>query len=213
MPQRGAPDPAAFIAENLPLQPVPAVPEIVLHGAHPGSGLSRLVGYEGAPPYWAYRWAGGTVLARHLLDRPDTVRGRTVLDLGAGSGLVGIAAMKAGAAAVVASEIDAFARLALESNARANGVVISAILGDLLDGAPLPGVDLVAVGDLFYAPDLAARVTAFLHICVMAGAIVLVGDPGRAYLPQDRLRPVAHYAVPDYGAGGAVAPSTVFAFM
>src|SRR5690349_2477456 len=97
---------SAFIRERMPLAPVPAVPEIVLHTAHPASGLRRLYGDDpdAPPPYWAYQWAGGTVLARHILDHPGTVRGRRVLDLGAGSGIVAIAAGKSGASAVTASE-------------------------------------------------------------------------------------------------------------
>ena len=205
---------------NLLVAPVPSVPEIRLYTAHPASGLWRLAGDdtnddegEDTPPYWAYQWAGGLVLARHILDRPETVRGLRVLDLGAGSGLVGIAAAKAGARSVLAAEIDINGIAAIGLNAALNGVAVTTI-GDDLTGGPPPEVDIVLVGDLFYAPDLAEQVTPFLERCVAAGIAVLVGDPGRAHLPQTRLRMVAEYAVADVGSGNAVAkkPSTVFAF-
>jgi predicted nicotinamide N-methyase len=211
-------DPAGFIEKNLRLQPAPALPEIRLYAAHAGSRLRRLVeagpaGTAAHPPYWAYHWAGGTVLARHFLDQPQTVAGRRVLDLGAGSGVVGIAAMKAGAASVLAAEIDGNGRAAIGLNAIANGVCL-AVTGEDLTGSEPPDVDLVAVGDLFYAPDLALAVTAFLDRCLTAGIEVLVGDPGRAHLPHRRLRRIAEYAVPDFGdaAQGPAGVSAVFAF-
>lgn len=213
MPQR--PDPAAFIRANLPLMPVPGVPEIVLHTATPASRLRLLIEADDAPPppYWAYRWAGGTVLARYVLDHPESVAGRHVLDLGAGSGIVGIAAAKSGASKVSASEIDPNGMAALGLNAVANGVSITPIAGDLTGGEP-PDVDIVLVGDLFYAPDLAKRVTALLDRCLGCGMVVLVGDPGRAHLPSWRLRPLAEYAVADFGEGPDAPrrPSTVFRF-
>jgi predicted nicotinamide N-methyase len=208
-------DPAGFIKANMRLQPVPAVPQIRLYTAHPASNLWRLTGKrgEGPPPYWAYVWAGGAVLARHFLDRPESVRGRRVLDLGAGGGIVGIAAMKAGAASVIAAEIDRNGIAAIGLNASANGVTIEIMHRDLTRSDPPPGIDLVAVGDLFYAAGLAKRVTRFLDNCLATGAEVLVGDPGRAFLPRARLEPVAEYAVPDFGEGGAAPkPSTVFAY-
>jgi predicted nicotinamide N-methyase len=191
------------------------VPEVRLYTAHSGSGLRRLSG-EGRlvpPPYWAYRWAGGTVLARYFLDHPDTVSSRRVLDLGAGSGIVGIAAAKAGASVVIAADTDPFAAAATRLNADLNGVSITAMTDDLTVGPP-PAVDVVAVGDLFYERDLAERVTAFLDRCLAAGMKVLVGDPGRAFLPRSRLRLVAEYAVADFGdvTDAPVKQSTVFSF-
>ena len=198
--------------------PVLSVPEIRLYTAHPASGLRRLAGAgeDGAdlpPPYWAYQWAGGAVLARHFLDRPETVRGRRVLDLGAGSGIVGIAAAKAGASQVIAAEIDPYGVAALGLNAAINDVAVTVVGHDLTAGLP-PPVDLVAVGDLFYEHDLAERVTAFLDRCLAAGIEVLIGDPGREFLPWSRLRVIAEYEVPDFGAGrnGPGEMSKVFSF-
>ncbi|MFA7415350.1 MAG: 50S ribosomal protein L11 methyltransferase [Rhizobium sp.] len=211
---------AEFIVENLALAPAAALPEISLYTAHPGSGLWRLLeagedddGADPATPYWAYRWAGGTVLARHILDRPETVGGLRVLDLGAGSGVVGIAAAKAGAATVIAADVDRNAIVATGLNARANGVEIEAVCGDLT-GGPAPDVDLVAVGDLFYDRDIAVRVTGFLDRCLAAGITVLVGDPGRAYLPHGRLRLLAEYPVPDFADPGNATrkPGLVYSF-
>lgn len=205
----------AFIRERLPLEPVPGVPEIHLHRAGPRSGLMRLA--ESDPdfgsPYWARPWGGGLALARHVLDHPETVQGKRVLDLGAGSGLVAIAAALAGASAVKAADIDPYAVTATRLNAAANGVAVEAILGDLTADGP-PDVGLMLVGDLFYDPDLATRVAAYLERCVAAGIAVLIGDPFRAYLPTDRLRIVAEYPVADYGdPSGATRAAAVFAFL
>ncbi len=181
---------------------MPGRPDIHLHLAHPGSGLHRLGDGGLDTPYWAYVWGGGLALAAHLPASPQTVAGRRVLDLGAGSGLVGIAAVKAGAAQVLASETDPHGRIALPLNALANGVRITLLQGDLLDGEP-PEVDLILVGDLFYAPDLAARVTAFLDRALTQGIEVLVGDPGRTDLPRPRLLTLAEYPVTDFGGSPA----------
>ena len=194
------PDPAKFIAQNLRLEAVPAVPEISLYTAHSASGLWRLTGREGPPPYWAYRWAGGTVLARYLLDHPEAVRGKRVLDLGAGSGIVGIAAAMMGAASVVAAEVDANGIAALMLNAAANGVAVTPIGEDLLDGPP-PDVDVVAVGDLFYEAALAERVTAF-----STGASPKGSHASSATLAGRRCRCIGwsgspSTTVPDFGGG------------
>jgi predicted nicotinamide N-methyase len=212
-------DPAEFILANTRVEPVPTIPEIRLHTAHEATGLWRLGepnadGSDPPPPYWAFPWAGGLALARHILDRPETVAGRRVLDLGAGSGLVAIAAAKAGAARVIAAEIDAYALAAIDLNAAANGVAAAVEAGDLIAGPP-PEVDLVLVGDLFYERELAERVTPFLDRCLAAGIAVLIGDPRRAYLPYARLRLIAEYPVPDVGDVESVAinPSAVFEFL
>ncbi|ARO24162.1 methyltransferase [Rhizobium sp. S9] len=203
------PDPAAFITANLPISPVPSIPEILLHTAGPASGLWRLAGRReaDAPPYWAYPWAGGVVLARHLLDRPEIVAGRRVLDLGAGSGLVAIAAAKAGAAMVTAVDVDANAIAAIGLNAAINDVTISAVAADILDTPPPEATDLIGVGDLFYDPSLALRVMAFLRLCRASRIEVLVGDPERAYLPDRELKRILTQDVADFGeaaSGGAV---------
>jgi len=201
--------PHAFIRAHLNLVPAPGVPEIQLYRAHPGSGLSRLLGEDGVQPYWAYGWAGGTVLARFLLDHPDVVAGRTVMDMGTGSGIVAIAAMKAGAAAATGVDIDPNAMAASELNAAANAVAISWVCEDRLD-APPPSTDLILVGDLFYDKTTAERLTAFLLTC---DADILVGDPGRAYLPHAHLHPIAEYDVPDFGVGHTDKPSVVYRFL
>jgi predicted nicotinamide N-methyase len=214
--RRPRPDPLQFIQANTRVCPVRSLPEIRLHTAHQATGLWRLGepeedGSDPPPPYWAFPWAGGMALARHILDRPGAVTGRRVLDLGAGSGLVAIAAAMAGASEVIAAEIDRYAVAAIGLNAAANGVAV-AVVGDDLTASPPPPVDLVAAGDLFYEHDLAARVTAFLDRCLAADIDVLIGDPGRAYLPRSRLRLLAEYRVPDVGEveDAAVKPSAAF---
>lgn len=208
------PTPDRFIRENTRLRPVPSVPEIVLHTAHEATGLWRLLDGDPdpEPPYWAFPWAGGLALARHILDRPDTVAGRRVLDLGAGGGVVAIAAAKAGARSVLAADVDPFAIAALELNAAANGVRVTAHAGDLTLGPP-PAVDVVLVGDLFYDRAVARRVAAFLDRCLVAGIDVLIGDPRRKHLPVARLGLVAEYPVPDVGdvEGSECKPAAVFA--
>ncbi|MCH3755865.1 50S ribosomal protein L11 methyltransferase, partial [Campylobacter coli] len=134
----------------------------------------------------------------YFLDHPEVVKGQRVLELGSGSGIVGIAAAKAGAIHVTAAETDGNAIAAQQLNADLNGVCLSSMHADLTAG-PVMVVDLVAVGDLFYAPDLAQRVLLFLDRCLLAGAKVLIGDPGRAHLPRERLQLIAEYAVPDFG--------------
>ena len=151
------------------------------------------------PPYWAFAWAGGQALARYLLDHPPLVAGLNVLDLGSGSGLTAIAAMRAGAAHVFASDIDALALTAIDLNSMANGVAIEAMREDLLGGPPYATdrpFDAVLVGDLFYERALASRVLAFIEAQHANGALILVGDPRRSYFPLDRFRQVAEYSVP-----------------
>ena len=224
------PDPTEFIRANMRIAPVPSLPEIRLYTPHPTSGLRRLVdphqsagaddpvepdddAPEPQPPYWAYVWAGGAVLARHILDHPQTVAGRRVLDLGAGSGLVGIAAAMAGAREVIAAEIDRNGVAAIGLNAAANGIEITVIADDITRGSP-PMVDVVLAGDVFYGQGVADRVMPFFERCLNAGVEILVGDPGRVYLPRSRLRLLAEYEVRDFGQANdsALQPSGVFRF-
>ena len=201
-----------FIRDHLPVAPVPGIPEIRLHKAVPSSGLAQLAAEDESfgSPYWAHYWAGGLALARYLLDHPEAVAGRRVLDLGAGSGLVAIAAAKAGAASVLATETDPYAVAAMRLNLALNGVAATVLRGDLTAGDP-PAVDLVLVGDLFYAPDLAEPVTAFLDRCLARGIPALIGDPWRASLPTARLTELARYDVAEAG-DHTLKPAGIFAF-
>ncbi|MBL8544814.1 MAG: methyltransferase [Hyphomonadaceae bacterium] len=206
----------AFIKANLPVLAVPSVPGIRLHKASPTSGLWRLAQADDAfeAPYWAHWWGGGVALARHVLDHPAVVADRRVIDLGCGNGIVGIAAMLAGARAVTAIDIDRYAVAVTQLNAALNGVSLTSLQRDVLDDQP-PEADIILVGDLFYDQDLAERVTASLDRCLTAGIDVLVGDPGRAALPRARLRLLAEYPGVDFG-GLSAAPdkkNAVFAFV
>lgn len=194
-------DPLAFIRENTRLLPVPHAPEIVLHVADEATALwqkteDELEAIGLPPPFWAFAWAGGQALARYVLDHPQVVAGRRVLDFASGSGLVAIAAAKAGAVHVTASDLDGFAIPAIGLNAAANGVAdrITAVRDDLIGTDP--GSAVVLAADIFYEADLAGRVTAWLAGLHARGATVLVGDPGRSYLPRDRLEQLATYEVP-----------------
>jgi predicted nicotinamide N-methyase len=193
------PDPVAFIRSETRLRPVPHAPEIFLHVADEATELwqktEEELGEIGLPPpFWAFAWAGGQALARYILDHPETVRGRRVLDFASGSGLVAIAAMKAGAAEVTACDIDSFAIAAISLNAEANGVSINPRQADIVgqDG----GWDTVLAGDICYERDLASRVVNWLYSLSQKGATVLIGDPGRSYLPKERLENLAVYEVP-----------------
>jgi predicted nicotinamide N-methyase len=192
--------PAQFIKANTRLLPVPLVPEVQLHLAEESLAIWRQTEEELGcmnvpPPWWAFAWAGGQALARYVLDNPALVAGLGVLDLGAGSGLAGIAAAKAGAARVLAADTDPFAMAAIALNAAANQVPLEATADDLL-AAPAPQLDVVLVGDLFYERPLAERVLVFLEGARSRGATVLVGDPRRSYFPKERFQPVAEYTVP-----------------
>ena len=193
-------DRQAFILANTRLLPVPLVPEVELHLAHEAMPLwqktEEELGEMGLPPpFWAFAWAGGQALARYVLDHPEAVGSQRVLDLASGSGLVGIAAMKAGAASVLAADIDRFAVEAISLNATVNGVTVEATADDLLAALP-PPVDVILVGDLFYEKGLAERLLAWLEAAREQGCEVIIGDPGRSYLPRERLVARASYQVP-----------------
>ena len=149
--------------------------------------------------FWANAWVGGQAVARYLLDHPDVVAGRRVLDVASGSGLVAIAAALAGAAAVTANDIDPYALAAVTMNARANSVAVDVRAGDLLDSSG-EDAEVVLAGDVFYSPELAGRMLAFLERAAARGARVLVGDPGRDHVPRHRLQVVTGYPVSMPGA-------------
>jgi predicted nicotinamide N-methyase len=194
-------DPIAFIRANTRLLPVPLVPEIVLHVADEAVPLwtktEDELGEAGLPPpFWAFAWAGGQALARYILDHPDHVAGKDVIDLASGSGLVAIAALKAGARSVTAFDIDAFARTAITLNATENNVAIAVRGDDLLAGVIAPVAQTILAGDIFYERDTAERAFAFLSAQAARGSTVLIGDPGRSYLPKEKLQKIAEYKVP-----------------
>ncbi|GJD36958.1 class I SAM-dependent methyltransferase [Methylobacterium aerolatum] len=198
---RACDDPDGFIRAHTRLRPVPHAPEIVLHVADEATELWQRTEEELEqiglpPPFWAFAWAGGQALARYILDTPDLVAGRRVVDFASGSGLCAIAAAKAGARSVLASDLDAFALAAIPLNAQANAVGEHIVAtGDDLLGT-VPDCDIVFAADVFYERDLAAAVTAWLLGARAAGRTVLIGDPGRTYLPRERLTCVATYSVP-----------------
>ncbi|MBB5953458.1 putative nicotinamide N-methyase [Saccharothrix tamanrassetensis] len=182
-----------FVRRHTTPAPVPLVPGIVLHTATDVTRLWETTGHPD-PPFWAFPWAGGQALARHLLDHPHTTAGKRVLDLASGSGLVAIAAATTGAAHVTANDIDPLAGAAITLNAHANHVTVHVDITDLLDTDP--DVDVVLAGDVFYDRAMAARVLPFLRRAHTAGAQVLVGDPHRAHLPRDHFEQIGTYRVP-----------------
>lgn len=193
-------DPTAFIRANTRLQPTPHAPEIALWLADEVTPIWRLteeeLGEMGVPPpFWAFAWAGGQALARWVLDNPHAVAGKRVLDFAAGSGLVGIAAMKAGAAQVLCADIDPFCGAAVALNAQANGVALDFTDRDLLE-APPPAVEVILAGDVCYEQPMSGRVLDWLGQARAAGAEVLIGDPGRTYFPRQGLTLLAEYRVP-----------------
>lgn len=194
---------AAFIAAETSVLPVPHVPEIRLHVAHEAISLwqkteEELEAMGLPPPFWAFAWAGGQGLARYVLDTPAIVAGKRVLDFASGSGLVAIAAMMAGASRCEGAEIDEFAVEAIRLNAALNGVSITPRLGDVIDLDE--GWDVILAGDVCYEQGMADRVISWLERLQARGATVLIGDPGRSYLPKARLEECASYRVKTVGA-------------
>jgi predicted nicotinamide N-methyase len=192
-------DHTAFVQAHTRPLPVPHAPEISLYLAEEATPLWQKtedeLGEIGlAPPFWAFAWAGGQALARYILDNPQSVRGRNVLDFASGSGLVAIAAAKAGAIHVEACDIDPFACASMALNAELNGVTIQTRRADLIGQDE--GWDVILAGDIAYERDTAARVFEWLAALARRGATVLVGDPGRAYLPKAGLALLATYSVP-----------------
>jgi predicted nicotinamide N-methyase len=189
----------AFIRENTRVLAPSHLPELKLHLADDAVSLWQLteeqLGELGLPPpFWAFAWAGGQALARYVLDHAENVRGKSVLDVASGSGLVAIAALKAGATSALAVDIDAFAAHAAILNAGLNAVRVDTSEIDPL-GKPVDA-DVILVGDLFYDRDLAPRVLNWLTVQQSEGKTVLIGDPGRTYLPRDKLEQIAAYDIP-----------------
>ncbi|MDP1626702.1 MULTISPECIES: methyltransferase [Alphaproteobacteria] len=192
-------DPARFIRDNTLLHEPPLVPEVRLHLASEIVPIWQMTEEELEktglpPPFWAFAWAGGQALSRYILDNPGIVAGRRVLDFGSGSGMIGIAAMKAGAASVLAADIDRFAVSAIALNAAVNEVAVAVTAEDIV-GVENRGWDVVLVGDMCYERPLAERVEAWLRRLAGEGVTVLIGDPGRTYLPKSGLEKLTSYAV------------------
>jgi predicted nicotinamide N-methyase len=192
-------DPTAFILAQTAIATPPLTPEIKLHLATEITPIweaseTTLAEMNLPPPYWAFAWAGGQALTRFLMDHPDWVKGKSVLDFAAGSGLSAIGAAKAGAANVQAAEIDDFAIAAIRLNARINDVAIDLVRKDLIGVEPR--WDVVLAGDVCYERPMAERVIAWFRALAGRGVAILMGDPGRAYLPQSGLLELARYQVP-----------------
>lgn len=194
-----AADPAGFVRRNTALHEPPLVPEVKLHLASEIVPIWQMTEEELEksglpPPFWAFAWAGGQALSRYILDNPHIVSGKDVLDFGAGSGLIGVSAAKAGAKSVLSADIDNFAVEAIMLNAEANGVEIDATAEDLV-GVENRGWQVILVGDMCYERPLAERIEVWLRRLASEGAVVLIGDPGRTYLPKTGLRKLVSYAV------------------
>ncbi len=192
-------NPETFIRANTDIMAPPHVPEVRLHLAGEAHELwlkteEELEEIGLPPPFWAFAWAGGQGLARHVLDHPELVAGKRVIDFASGSGLVAIAAMKAGAAAVLAVDIDPWTGTAIRLNAELNGVDVVSSAKDVIGGTG--DADVYLAGDVFYDRAFADRLIPWFSALVDEGADVFVGDPGRAYCPRDRLQMLATYQVP-----------------
>jgi predicted nicotinamide N-methyase len=207
------PVPADFVRAHTRLAPVPFVPEVRIYQADEPIALWEHTeadgGTEQPPPFWAFAWAGGQALARYVLDHSDLVAGRSVLDLATGSGLVAIAAVRAGAGPVTANDIDPLSLAAARLNADANRVRLRCVAGDLLDTDDR--YEVILAGDVFYSRAMAARVLPFLRRAAAGGALVLVGDPGRAYRPEGlRQRAIHEVPVPESLEGVTSRTTTVW---
>lgn len=194
-------DPQQFIRANTALEAPAMVPEFRLYLAseitpiwQATEAMLDQIGID--PPYWAFCWPGGQALARHVLDHPDLVAGRTVLDFAAGSGVAALAAKQAGARRAIANDIDAMSLLACELNARTNGQTVDCDGRDLLALEPERSIDVILAGDVCYEKPMAERVFAWLRKNAAAGKLVLLGDPGRNYLPTQGLAEIARYDIP-----------------
>lgn len=192
-------DAERFIRANTAILAPPHVPEIRLHLADEAHDLwlkteAELDAIGLPPPFWAFAWAGGQALARHVLDNPGLVRGRRVADFATGSGLVAIAAARAGASSVTGYDIDPFCAAAIRLNTALNETPVGFEARDII--GEVPSADILLAGDVFFDADMARRITPWFDRLSAEGITVLVGDPGRAYLPADRVTRLATYEVP-----------------
>jgi predicted nicotinamide N-methyase len=189
-----------FVLANTRPQRPPHTPELELLLADEITPIWRLT--EEAleemglpPPFWAFAWAGGQALARYVLDTPEVVAGRRVIDFATGSGIVALAAMRAGASRVLAADIDLYCEAAVAENAVRNGVAVDFTVQNLLDAPPPAWAEVILAGDICYEKPLAERVLAWLALARSGGATVLIGDPGRSYFPREGLTKLAEYQV------------------
>jgi len=192
-------EPKRFILDNTSITTPPHVPEIRLHLADEAHDLwlkteDELEEIGLPPPFWAFAWAGGQGLARYVLDHPESVAGKRVVDFASGSGLVAIAAVKAGARSLLAVDIDPWTAAAIELNRRLNDVAVTLSVEDII-GRPVDA-DVLLAGDVFYDKGFADRLIPWFETLSRAGRTVFVGDPGRAYCPRDRMQALATYEVP-----------------
>jgi predicted nicotinamide N-methyase len=190
-----------FIVANTRLQAPPHVPDLTLHLADEVTPIWKLTEEALAeiglpPPFWAFAWAGGQALARYIMDNPALVAGKRAIDFASGSGIVAIAALKAGAADVLAADIDPFCRAAVGLNAEANGVTPTFTDQNLLEAPPPAWAEVILAGDICYEKPMAEQVMAWLAVARAQGATVLIGDPGRSYFPRSGLTKLAEYQVP-----------------
>ena len=198
MPTQSPANLRAFVRRNTRLTPVPGLPGVRLQLADDVMVVMQLAGGElgqadPALPFWAFAWAGGLAVSQYLVDHPEEVAGRRVLDVASGSGLCAVVAMRLGAASVHAVDIDPFSQAAVALNARANGVRVGFSRQDLLD-APPPPCDVILAGDVCYEEIMAGRMLEWLRLAARGGTRVLLGDPGRTYLPAG-LERLASYRV------------------
>ncbi|MDD3181695.1 MAG: methyltransferase [Alphaproteobacteria bacterium] len=189
-----------FIRAHTQLMPIDFLPEITLHVAQKMEPLwkemeSSFGDPDCEPPFWAFAWAGGLGLSRHIMDHPELVKGKRVLDFAAGSGLVGIAAARAGAKKVWSCDIDPLSQAAIKMNADSNDVQLAPMKISYLK-EPVRGIDVILAGDVCYDHLMAHRVVAWLRLCVRHGITVIMGDPGRAYVPRERIEVLATMTVP-----------------
>jgi len=207
-----------FIRANTRLSPVPLLPDIELYLADVGTELRRKTELEvdtgyGPPPFWAFAWAGGQALARYVVDHPEVVAGKHVLDFASGSGLVAIAAAQVGARQVDANDIDPYAEVAMALNAAQNRVNVGIRVDDLI-GSHEPW-DVILAGDVYYEPKMSKRLVSWLTARAKAGTLVLIGDPERAHFERENLRALASYDVPVvmFLEETAIKPTTIWSFI